>query len=148
VAGLHLTQLHEACLDLETTLNTALQAAGLTPFTDAYSDPPSGTPTCPYLVVTLGGWRKREAAGIGQATQDTVVVSFRLETDAGEPDALGYEGVVAAVLRDAQPTLNAAVADAELTGWRLEWGSAGIDSERSGTNPWSTTVKVRARLEW
>ncbi|MBI2303084.1 MAG: hypothetical protein HYU66_29605 [Armatimonadetes bacterium] len=144
MAGLHLQQLHTACLGLESTLNTALSAASLTQLTDVYADPPSGTPTCPYLVVTLAGWRRRETAAAGPSTQETVTVSFRIETDDGESDALAYEGVVAGVVADAQATLAAAVTDAALIRWQGWYGK----STRTNGTTWETVIKWHASLEW
>ncbi|MBI2298397.1 MAG: hypothetical protein HYU66_05495 [Armatimonadetes bacterium] len=143
MAGLHLQQLHTACLGLEDDLNTALQAAGLTQLTGVSADPPSGTPTCPYLVVTLAGWRRRETASAGPRAQETVTVSFRLVTDDSESDALAYEGVLAQVLAGARPALAAAVTDADLTAWRGWYGTAGLDGDT-----WTTVLKLRAALEW
>lgn len=144
MAGLQLQQLHTACLGLETAFNTALQAASLTQFTDVYADPPTGTPTAPYLVVTLGGWRRRERAGIGETVQSCLRASFRIVTAQGENEALAYEGVVAGVLRDSHAAIATAVTDADLTDWQLERGTAELDEAGN----WVQTVRVRTRMEW
>lgn len=83
MAGLHLRQLHTACLALASDLNTALQTAGVDPLTGVYGEPPTNA-VAPCLVVTFAGWRGREPAGLGGGTQETVHVAFRLETDGGE----------------------------------------------------------------
>ena len=140
--GLHLQQLHTACLGLSSAFNTALQTAELTPLTAVTADPPSGSPACPYLVVTLSGWRRRDPAAVGDSVLDTVWAVFRLETDQGENDALAYEGIVAGVLRGARATVAAQVTDASLAFWRLD------RSQTIGGSTWTSEVKVRVGLEW
>ncbi len=105
-------------------------------------DPPPGSPACPNLVVTLGGWRRRAPAAVGGGVLDTVWVVFRLRTDQGEADALGYEGVVANVVRGARATGAGQVTDAWLALWWLD------RSQTVSGTPWTSEIQVRVGLKW
>ena len=148
MAGLHLTQLLAACQGLDSAIHSAIQAAGLDPLTAVGGDPPAAGAAYPYLVVTLGGWRRRDPGAVGPTTLDTVWVLFRLETAAGELDALAYEGLVAHVAATSRDAVAAEITAAAVACWRLDRSPCTPQPARAGGLGWTSTVKLRVGLEW
>jgi len=155
VAGLHMAQLLDACLGMETAINAALNTAGLVTLRavlEAGDDSKTKGNARPRCLVTLAGVRDRGNEAMGGQVTSTVErldVTYTVELDGTEREALAYEGVVASVLRGAKATINGAVDDATVELWALAPGSLDRDEERKNTRGgWTVTIPVTVQMQW
>jgi len=151
MAGLHLQQLHTACLGLKAALDAALVVNGLDPLTAVIGEPVAATRhvKTPLMVVSFAGDRDRDEENMGPLTWgEAVEVEFHLATEGSESEALAYEGTVADVLRDVKSTLAAAVTAATLRRWTTAGGRSAMSDELVNRDAWECWMYFRAELEW
>jgi len=152
---MHMAQLLDACLGLETAINTALTTAGLDTLRamlEAGDDSKTGRNATPRCLVSLAGGRDRSneaMGGVATSTVERLDATFTVEAEGTERAALSYEGVVAGVLRGSQSAVSAAVTDATVDWWALAPGSLDRDEERRNSKVgWLVTIPVTVQLQW
>lgn len=145
-------ELQAACVGLKADVDAALTAAGLDTLKSmaAPDDEETGRLRLPRIVVRLDGARIRTAYQNGRtpAVEETLTVTFDLQLDGTESEAIAYEDVLVPIIRSAWQDLDDGLSSGRLGAWYPSGGDLSQDPDGDDDTQRLVSMQFDAMVEW